>query len=77
LFGKGVNKVERELAGASSEEAFKIWNKQGPIGKLHNICVYVNTNSTRQTVFKGSQGMNFRSIDFSWMEEFGGIPLRQ
>ena len=60
LFGKGVSKVERELAGASSEEAFKIWNKQGPIGKLHNICVYVNTNSTRQTVFKGCQGGEFQ-----------------
>jgi hypothetical protein len=60
LLPKGVSKVERELAGASSEEAFKIWNKQGPIGKLHNICVYVNTNSTRQTVFKGCQGGEFQ-----------------
>jgi hypothetical protein len=56
LFGKGVSKVERELAGASSEECFKIWNKQGPIGKLHNICIYINTNSTRQTAFKDCQG---------------------
>jgi hypothetical protein len=46
--------------------------------RLANFTIFVvNTNSTRQTVFKGSQGMNFRSIDFSWMEEFGGIPLRQ
>jgi hypothetical protein len=56
LFGKGVSKVERELAGATGEAAFRIWNKQGPIGRLHNICVYVNTNSTRHTAFKDCQG---------------------
>lgn len=56
LFGKGVSKVERQLAGASDEETFKIWNSHGPIGKLHNICVYVNVNSTRQTAFKACQG---------------------
>ena len=39
LFGKGVSKVERELAGASSEEAFKIWNKQGPIA---NFTIFVS-----------------------------------
>jgi hypothetical protein len=60
LFGKGVSKVERELAGAPSEEAFKIWNSRGPIGKLHNICVYVNLNSTRQEVFREFQGGEFR-----------------
>jgi hypothetical protein len=56
LFGKGVSKFERQLAGASDKELFKIWNSQGPIGKLHNICVYVNVNSTRQTAFKACQG---------------------
>ena len=56
LFGKGVSKVERELVDATGEAAFKIWNKQGPIGRLHNICVYVNTNSTRHTAFKDCQG---------------------
>jgi hypothetical protein len=60
LFGKGVSKVEWELAGASSEEAFKIWNSRGPIGKLHDICVYVNLHSTRQEVFRECQGGEFR-----------------
>jgi|SRR5579871_587557 len=55
LFGKGVSKLERQLAGASFDEAFKIWNSKGPIGKLHNICVYVNQNSTRMEMFKDCQ----------------------
>jgi hypothetical protein len=56
LFGKGVSKFERQLAGASDEALFEIWNSQGPIGKLHNICVYVNVNSTRQAAFRACQG---------------------
>jgi hypothetical protein len=74
---KGVSKVERELAGASSEEAFKIWNKQGPIA---NFTIFVSMSTPIQRdrpCLKAARGVDFRSIDFSWMEEFGGIPLRQ
>jgi len=56
LFGKGVSKLERKLAGASYEEAFRIWNSTGPIGKLHNICVYINNNEARQAMFIECQG---------------------
>ncbi len=60
LFGKGVSKLERKLAGASFNKVFKIWNSLGPIGKLHNICVYVNYNSARISVFKECQGEEFQ-----------------
>ena len=60
LFGKGVSKLERKLAGASYDEAFKIWNSLGPIGKLHNICVYVNYNSARMSAFKECQEEEFQ-----------------
>lgn len=56
LLGKGVSKLERKLAGASYEEAFRIWNSTGPIGKLHNICVYVNNNEARLAMFIECQG---------------------
>lgn len=56
LIGKGVSKLERKLAGASYDEAFKIWNSKGPIGKLHNICVYINFSSKRQEMFRDCQG---------------------
>ena len=60
LFGKGVSKFERKLAGASYDEVFKIWNSLGPIGKLHNICVYVNYNSARMSAFKECQEEEFQ-----------------
>ena len=59
LFGKGVSKFKRKLAGASYDKAFKIWNGIGPIGKLHNICIYINYNSTRIITFKKYQEENF------------------
>jgi len=56
LFGEGVSKLERQLAGASDDEAFEIWNRKGPIGKLHNLCVYINRNSARRQIFRECQG---------------------
>jgi hypothetical protein len=41
LFGKGLSRLEKELSGASDEDTFKIWHKEGPIGKLHNIVEYI------------------------------------
>jgi len=52
LFSKGVSKLKRKLAGALYNKAFKNWNSIGPISKLHNICVYINHNSTRIITFR-------------------------
>jgi hypothetical protein len=52
LFGKGVSKLERELRGAADEAQFEIWGRKGPIGKLHNLCVYINRNDKRRQVFR-------------------------
>jgi len=60
LFGKGISKLKRKLAGALYNKAFKIWNGIGPIGKLHNICVYINHNSTKMTTFKECQEEDFQ-----------------
>ena len=59
LFGKGVSKLEWKLAGALYDEAFKIWNSIGLIGKLHNICVYINYNLTKMIIFKECQEEDF------------------
>ena len=42
LFGKGISKLEQKLCGTTDKDAFKIWSKRGPIGKIHNICTYIN-----------------------------------
>jgi len=59
LFGKSVSKLERKLAGALYNNAFKIWNSIGPIGKLHNICIYINYNLTRIIIFRECQEEDF------------------
>ena len=41
LFGKGLSHLEKELTGASDEDTFKLWHKEGPIGKLHNIMEFI------------------------------------
>ena len=52
LFGKGVSKLKQKLAGASYDKTFKIWNSIDPIGKLYNICIYINHNLIRMTAFR-------------------------
>lgn len=78
LFGKGVSKVERQPARASNEETFKFWNRQGPIGKLHNICVSVNHIMTRQDRqrlenVRVRPRERTRYTGFLWMGKFDGI----
>lgn len=55
LFGEGVSKFERALAGAGDDEQFDLWRKRGPIGKLHNIVVYINRSPQRQQQFRSKQ----------------------
>jgi hypothetical protein len=52
LFSKGVSKLKRKLAGTLYDKAFKIWNSIGPIGKLHNIYIYINYNLIRIITFR-------------------------
>ena len=52
LFGKSVSKLKRKLAGALYNNAFKIWNSIGLIGKLYNIYVYINYNLIRIIIFR-------------------------
>ena len=52
LFGKGVSKLQRQIAGASDDEAFKIWNKNGPIGKAHNLTVYIGQTDQRKQAMR-------------------------
>jgi len=59
LFSKSVSKLKRKLAGALYNNAFKIWNSIGPIGKLHNIYIYINHNLIRITTFRECQEEDF------------------
>ena len=52
LLGEGVSSFQKELAGASAENVFKIWNKKEPVGKLHNLVAYINWNDSRREDFR-------------------------
>ena len=54
LMGEGLSAFQRELSGASFDDQFKLWNKQGPIGKLHNLAVYINWNDDRRAAFRSA-----------------------
>lgn len=57
LFRDQLTELEKELLGASDDACFKAWNKIGVIGKLHNICVWINrTDQRRQRFFEGQTG---------------------
>lgn len=65
LFGQGVSKLEQSLLGKTDDDAetFMIWSNEGAIGKLHNICVFVNRNDQRRTAFQAFQSPEERELD--------------
>jgi hypothetical protein len=70
VIGKGVSKFERQLAGASDEEVFEIWNSQGPIANwqtpqhmcLHQ-CQFDNAGSVQLARVRLGENMS-RSTGF-------------
>lgn len=55
LFGKGLGKLEKDLLSAGDKETFTRWRQEGPIGKLHNLCVWVNRSDLRRQKFFSGQ----------------------
>lgn len=55
LFGTKESKINRELEHSGADEAFEVWKQLGPIGKLHNICTYINRNDERRQAFRECQ----------------------
>ncbi|EKG09241.1 Ribonuclease H-like protein, partial [Macrophomina phaseolina MS6] len=55
LFGKGLSKLEKDLLGADDKETFLRWRRVGPIGKIHNLCVWVNRSDQRRQKFLAGQ----------------------
>lgn len=49
------SRLQRELQSASDDEVFKIWRRQGAIGKLHNIVTYVARSDQRIRAFEAVQ----------------------
>ncbi|EKG08995.1 Ribonuclease H-like protein, partial [Macrophomina phaseolina MS6] len=65
LLGQGVTAFKKDLLGLvdDSDAAFKVWSRAGPLGKLHNICVFVNRSSGQREEFERYQMPHERYLD--------------
>lgn len=69
IFGDGVKKFEKELASESNngdegdDTVLQIWADAGPVGKLHNISVFVNRSDQRRAAFAEHQVPLERALD--------------
>jgi hypothetical protein len=55
IFGTNSSKFEAELRGASDEFSFEIWAKNGAIGRLHNLIVYIHRTDERRQILRRLQ----------------------
>lgn len=55
LFGKGVSKLQKQIAGAGADDIFRIWSKTGPIGRAKTITVYIGRTDQRRMAFRNCQ----------------------
>ena len=55
VFGKGVNKFERQAIHASTQDLFKLWREHGPVGKLHNFVTGILRSHKKKQLFDGLQ----------------------
>ena len=55
IFGPNSSKFEAELRGASDEFSFEIWAKNGAIGRLHNLIVYIRRTDERRQILRRLQ----------------------
>ena len=56
LFGTDANAFELEDEANTTlereQERLKAWRKKGPVGKLHNIIVFIRASTQRKELFK-------------------------
>ena len=56
LWGKELNAFEKDLFTEEMQEMeirnLIAWRKKGPMGKLHNICIWITRNPQRQDKFQ-------------------------
>lgn len=69
IFGDGVRRFEKELVNESndgdedSDTVLQIWADAGPVGKLHNISIFVNRSDQRRAAFVEHQVPLERVLD--------------
>ena len=63
LFGSDVESFEHELSNVTAEVVeLMTWRRKGPIGKLHNLIMYITFSSNRREAFDRLQEAAFDSV---------------
>jgi hypothetical protein len=64
LFGSNVESFEHELTSNITAEVAELttWRRKGPIGKLHNLIIYITHSANRREAFDRLQEAAFESI---------------
>ena len=63
LFGKDYNAFELAEGQATSElQQLEVWRNKGPLGKLHNVIVYIKHTDQRIQVFNDIQRLEYTSV---------------
>lgn len=67
LFGKDADAFEMEdntnTTLRREQEQLEAWRKQGPVGKLHNIVVFIRRSTQRRELFKRISNLELDDID--------------
>lgn len=63
LFGKDPDALQGKIQQAKEElKELELWRKKGPIGKLHNIVMYITCTGQRQQLFEKLQEIEISSL---------------
>jgi hypothetical protein len=64
LFGSDVESFEYELTGNVTAEVAELitWRRKGPIGRLHNLIIYITHSANRREAFDRLQEVAFESL---------------
>lgn len=75
LFGTKEAKITRDLEHSGADEAFDVWKELGPVGRLYNICTYINRNDESRQAFRDCQSVNQMEVDLPVLNliQDGGI----
>jgi hypothetical protein len=67
----GNASLQKELDDCSDHEAFKVWRKQGAIGRLHNIVTYIGGSDKRRRAFEQSQKVDASDLSLQLVKDIG------
>jgi hypothetical protein len=73
LFGTNANAFELEdqanITLGREQERFQAWRKKGPVGKLHNLVVFIRASTQRKELFK--------NVSLATVDEIDGLAINE